>query len=362
MIRRRRDDAHAFHEAWERGLPAHGEVADLVQTAEQLCLGSSAQPSPEFLVSLRERVMAEAETVLIPNPAAWRDPAPSQDVRVVPQRHPARRRLAGLTAAALATAGTVSLVSTSAQALPGEMLYPVKTSVESVQLAMKDDGNERGAYQLDRATERLREAEVVAKDAPSDDQLAGVLDTFTQQARDGSVAMFDEYARSGDPQSIDLVSDFATKATRTLSGFSSDALPSDARAAWESAAEAISAMALESTRLCGSCDEANVDDLVRSVAAAAESTEPEPERPASDEQSASRDERSSSQPPATTPERATPRPTGSATRSPAPSPAPTQAPTRLRDVTDPLIGGLLGDDDQEGLVPGLLGGLLGGGR
>ncbi len=43
-----------------------------------------------------------------------------------------------------------------------------------------------------------------------------------------------------------------------------------------------------------------------------------------------------------------------------PAPSPTATPRKgLGTVTDPLLGGLLGDDDQEGLVPGLLGGLLG---
>ncbi|MFI5426788.1 hypothetical protein [Aeromicrobium sp. UC242_57] len=42
-----------------------------------------------------------------------------------------------------------------------------------------------------------------------------------------------------------------------------------------------------------------------------------------------------------------------------PAPAATTKAPSLTDITDPLLGGLLGDDEQEGLVPGLLNGLLG---
>jgi hypothetical protein len=45
-----------------------------------------------------------------------------------------------------------------------------------------------------------------------------------------------------------------------------------------------------------------------------------------------------------------------------PTPAPTTKTPSLRDVTDPIVGGLLGNEEQEGLVPGLLNGLLGGSR
>ena len=35
---------------------------------------------------------------------------------------------------------------------------------------------------------------------------------------------------------------------------------------------------------------------------------------------------------------------------------------KLTDVTDPIVGSLLGDDEQPGLVGGLVDGLLGGGQ
>lgn len=72
--------------------------------------------------------------------------------------------------------------------------------------------------------------------------------------------------------------------------------------------------------------------------------------------------------PADDPNPNSPRSSSSEPAAPAPAPRPivvlSSTPTAdapaLADVTDPVVGGLLGDANQEGLVPGLLNGLLGG--
>ena len=208
MIGRRADDAQSFEEAWSGRAPRDEQIAELVRFAESLCESAVAEPTPEFRLSLRTALMTEAQTVLV---RSTRSPAPS---RFAPTSRPVRRRVAGLTAAALASAGVVGLVSSSASAVPGEMLYPVKRSVESVQLALHQGDGSRGSYQLAQASERLAEARELSENpsARNDELIASTLDDFSSQAEQGSNSLFDDYDNNGKEKSIRKVNDFAAAA------------------------------------------------------------------------------------------------------------------------------------------------------
>src|SRR5687768_12138333 len=161
MNRRQRIDAQAFEEAWNArarvsSAQLDDEVARLVACAEQLCEAAVAEPSPEFRSSLRVQLMTEASTVLAPT-----DPRTARPRVHRPVRTPSfaiRRRLAGATAALVTAGGFVGMVGASAEALPGDMLYPVKRGVENVELAFHKDDATRGQYRLNQASERLAEA------------------------------------------------------------------------------------------------------------------------------------------------------------------------------------------------------------
>ncbi len=356
MTRRREIDA--FQEAWERGVPADEQVAALVRTAERVAASAAADPSPAFRASLRDRLMTEAASVLVAQPESRSTPA------VSPARTPApfRRRLAGLTAAAVASVGAITLVSSSAQALPGELLYPVKLGVENVQLTLKDEGADRGAYQLDRATERLREAEALAADTDRHGQLPAVLEDFTVQAENGSDALFDSFDATGDEHDIANVTAFAERSTTVLTTLSASDMPAEYVEAWEKAARTVTALADESSRRCSGCAPADVDDLVRSVAGEV-AKEAAPEAPKSSGAAPPKKRSESASGPAPSRGAAGASRDGSSAAPPStPSPAPTTRAPGLRTITDPVLGGLLGSEDQTGLVPGLLDGLLGGGK
>ena len=66
MIGRRADDAQSFEEAWSGRAPRDEQIAQLVRFAETLCEAAVAEPTPEFRLSLRTALMAEAETALVP--------------------------------------------------------------------------------------------------------------------------------------------------------------------------------------------------------------------------------------------------------------------------------------------------------
>jgi hypothetical protein len=364
MNRRQRDEARAFDEAWEARARAprsswDHEVAELVACAEQLCEAAIAEPSPEFRTALRTQLMTEAATVLAP--VGTRPVRPHR----APVRTPSfgfRRRLAGATAALVTAGGFVGLVGASAEALPGEMLYPVKRGVENVELAFHKDDPARGEFRLAQASERLAEARRLTDDGSpqSSEHVAGALDDFATQARDGAGALFRAYGQSGSQQSITDVNDFSAAAAADLAQLSGR-VPADADPSFQAAATTVSELVTKASRLCTSCGTADVTGLVGAVSslggatpdgAAGQSTDPAggltdgstPEVPIDE---------------STVPE--APKiiiPSLPALEPTPPSTSSTQDPPKIKKLTDPLVGTLLGDDDQQGVVPNLLDGLL----
>jgi hypothetical protein len=355
-----RDEAQAFDDAWESGAPASAEVAALVRAAEALCEAAVAAPRPEFRAALRERLMTEAQTVLVPAPGASR-PTPVRAVPEAPTASPRRRRLAGIAVAAVSSLGVVGMVAGSASAIPGDVLYPVKRGVENVELALQRTDEGRGTQRLEIAAERLAEARALVADGSPGGarQVDALLDDFSSDAELGSADLFGAYGTGGSAAPIDAVNDFAAASAVDLSTLAAD-VPEEAQDALQAAADVVTDVAGQAARLCASCGTADVGSLrgtISSVAARPSttgsgsqgSTSQDDDEPATG--SASTEQRPSPSAVSTT------QPVVQAPTVPAPSVAPTQK--GLRSVTDPLVGGLLGDDDTEGLVPGLLNGLLG---
>jgi hypothetical protein len=360
MIRRPgRDDAEAFHQAWESGTPAHGEVAELVGAAEALCEAAVAAPRPEFSAALRERLMTAAAPVRVPDPGAARRTPEARPAVAAPSR--GRRRLAGLAAAAASSLGVVGLVAGSASALPGDVLYPVKRTVETVELSLHRSDEARGQQRLAMASERLDEVRALLADgsAAQRSQVTGLLDEFSEQAELGSAELFDAYGASGSEGTVGTVDDFTAASAVDLSTMAKD-VPTEANDAFSAAAAVVTDLAGQVSRLCSSCGTADVSGLVTTVRQVLGTST------GTSRASASNEQRSSE--PATPRSPASSRPsTGGGTPTPSvdttpllPTPTPSSdGPKGLGKVTQPIIGGLLGDDEQQGLVPGLVDGLLG---
>lgn len=353
MIRRGAPhDAQSFDDAWTSGDPSHAsaEVSELIRTAELLCRSAVAEPAAQFRTDLRARLMIEAADVLVVDPApAHADPTPH--VPAATRTHPVRRRLAGLTAAAVAAVGSVGMITTSATAVPGDVLYPVKRGVESVQLALHRGDTSRGEFQLNQARERLAEAWWLDSN-DKDARVADVLETFSDQATEGSTSLFTAYDNNSVTAAIDTVNDFAADATVTLAALSDD-LPADAQAALDLAARTVTSLASQASTLCSACAPADISALIAAVDAAVGST---PDAPATSPGSAQDSPDGSGIDPSA--------PGGTSGSVPStdgsqPIGPPTTKTPPLKDATDPLLGGLLNDGNQEGLVPGILGGLLG---
>jgi hypothetical protein len=360
--RRSHDAAQSFEAALGGATPRDDDVARLVRLAEGICEAAVAEPDPAFRGALRERLMSEAVTVLVPVSAAPRRP----ETRTAME--PRRRRHLSLVAATIAATGVVGLVGSSASAVPGELLYPVKRSVESVEMQLHRGDTSRGSFQLHLAAERLAEARTLSADDGSAELIADTLDDFSATAADGSTTLFTAYDATGQEQAIRTVNDFAAESSADLAALSPQ-LPDDVAPSYEAARDAVTDLAAQAAALCGSCAPADVGALVQAVddlagktpvAKPTTATEAPPQQPEEDP-AAPRATTGSPVPAGGS----TPRPTAAPTKAPAtsipavPAPAlPTRTPA-LTDLTDPLVGGLLGDDTQPGLVPGLVNGLLG---
>jgi hypothetical protein len=349
MIGRRfHDDAQSFEEAWSGRAPGDEHIAELVRFAEGLCEAAVAEPSPTFRESLRTQLMTEAETVLVPLAAKTSTP-PARASR------PVRRRVAGLTAAMVASAGVVGLVASSASAVPGEMLYPVKRSVESVELALHRDDASRGSFQLRQAAERLAEARELSDKGGSEDLIAQTLEDFASQAESGSAALFSDFTGNGEKKSIRTVNDFAVEATADLSALSSQ-LPPGADDSFEAATATITDLATQASSLCVTCTTGDLQQLVASVKDLSVTPSSSGDK-ASDDKAGKPSDTSDSKAPSTP---SAPDPSDKPLVTlPLPTSSPTTKAPSLSDITDPVLGAVLGDENQEGLIPSLLNGLLG---
>jgi hypothetical protein len=201
--------------------------ADLLAVVDDLRAVPAVEPRPEFTASLRERLMAEAGTVLVAGPALAR----AQEARLVlPARPRARdRRLATLLGGAALIGATTSMAVAAQTALPGDSLYPVKRAIEDARTDLAAGDADKGARLLASARGRLDEADQLARtSSPSRGAaVAATLESFDEQATEASEMLLTAYAESGDEQAV--------RSLRTFTGTSLDRLAVLARTVPESA-------------------------------------------------------------------------------------------------------------------------------
>ena len=107
--------------------------ADLLEVVADLRAVPPATARPEFVASLRDRLMAEADTALVRQP-----PAPSR--LAMPASSRTRQRRIGALLGGAALEGSAATMAVAAQtALPGESLYGVKRGIESAQVRLAPD-------------------------------------------------------------------------------------------------------------------------------------------------------------------------------------------------------------------------------
>ncbi|MYS81313.1 DUF5667 domain-containing protein [Embleya scabrispora] len=201
-------------------LPA---LVPLLRTAELLRDRSESAPVPsvDFRAALRQRLLDEAAalpategTATVPAP---RGAHRRKELATPPRTVRWRRRAAIAGAFVVATGGGLGGVAyASSDALPGDMTYGVKRTVEDFKISLADNDHERGERYLQQAETRMSEAEQLLKRAgrtPTDKatvrHLRQVLDDWRDEADKGRELLTDHFRKSGSDGPMRNLADFA---------------------------------------------------------------------------------------------------------------------------------------------------------
>jgi hypothetical protein len=249
--------AQRFHELVEQpstgGSPT-SEYADLLEVVGALRTVPEPVPDPAFVAALRDRLVAEAESVLAAA-AAERDDTDDR-LRLRPAAPRARRHRRGLAAvvsgvALVSVSTTVAVASQSA--LPGDRLYSVKRGLESAHAELTFDRAARGRVVLDSAGTRLDEAEQLSHEHADPARVTDALDAFTQEATDGSDLLVEDYQSTGDRSSITTLRTFTATSMARLEVLQSQVPPSSYDALLR-AAQTLDQVQQRALQVCPSCD------------------------------------------------------------------------------------------------------------
>lgn len=247
---RARRGAEEFHRSVEEtstGSPADPRHADLLELVGALRSAPPAQPRPEFVSDLRERLMSEAATALTPAAARLALPSPAR----APRRE---RRIAVAVGGFAVVSATASMAVAAQSALPGDTLYPLKRALENASTTIHVDQDERAASLLDHAAGRLAEVAALTRgtDGESSAAVSETLHTFTDQASAASdlvVASFEEDGRAGSVARLRAFTSDSMSQLRALE----DVVPEGSRAALIEAVQVITRIDATAAALCPSC-------------------------------------------------------------------------------------------------------------
>jgi hypothetical protein len=244
---RRADEFAALLEG-PSSLPAERDLR-LLELVGALRGLPEAAPRPEFVADLRERLMAEASTALVPSPAG------ELDRLRLPARQPRRDRRLAAAVGGLAIVGASTGVAMASQsALPGDSLYPIKRAIESAHADLSVGEASKGGTILSSASDRLEEVRALTQqDRPAGDaEVADTLATFTDQATEASDLLLADYQHTGNTDSIVRLHDFASSSLDLLATLE-PAVPAEARDELIRAASTLATIDSQAGQRCPAC-------------------------------------------------------------------------------------------------------------
>lgn len=221
--------------------------AALLDVVSDLRSFPEVTPRAEFVSSLRERLMTEADTVLVRQP-----PIPAR--LTMPITSGRRERRVGTLLGGAALVGATATMAVAAQtALPGESLYGVKRGIESAQVRLASDDAARGRTLLTQAGTRLDELEELAEGTGGTEQLIpDTLDAFTEQSGDGVRSLLAAYEGGGAEQDVQGARDFTATSMERLTALQ-DQLPPSARDELLAAGRTLTDLDMELNAACPVC-------------------------------------------------------------------------------------------------------------
>jgi hypothetical protein len=222
------------------------KYADLLEVVSDLRSLPEVTARPEFVGSLRERLMAEADTALVRQP-----PAPQRLAMPAATRR-RDRRLGALLGGAALVGATATMAVAAQTSLPGESLYGVKRGIEAAQVRLADDESQRGRTLLAQADTRLLELEqLAAGDGGREQLIPDTLDAFTEQSSTGVRSLLTSYDR-GVEQDAQRARDFTATSLERLDALE-EQLPESARDELLAAGRTLSDLDLEVSNACPVC-------------------------------------------------------------------------------------------------------------
>lgn len=222
--------------------------AALVALVSDLRTLPEVTPRAAFVSSLRESLMAEADTALV------RQPASPQRLAMPATTRPRDRRVATLLGGAALIGATATMAVAAQTSLPGESLYGVKRGIESAQVRFASDDAARGRTLLAQADTRLTELEELAAGNGGTEQLIpDTLDTFTEQAGEGVRSLLTSYGSGGSDDDVQVARAFTSSSMDRLEALQGQ-LPESASDELLAAGRTLTDLDTEISTACGLCD------------------------------------------------------------------------------------------------------------
>lgn len=216
------------------------ELADLVGALRSV---QAPAPRPEFTASLRERLLAEAETTLQQNAA----------LTLPPRRKGAReRRLVVAASAFVLVGGSAGMAAAAQGALPGDTLYPIKRGLERAQADLSTSDSSKGQHLLDQADDRLVEVRSLLAESPDSPQVQDTLRDFTAQATEGADLLLSSFEDDRDPADVLALREFAAEGLRTLQSIAATA-PAGVLVQLTYAAQVLASIDESASAACSTC-------------------------------------------------------------------------------------------------------------
>lgn len=232
--------------------------AEFLEIVSALRATAPAPARPEFVSSLRERLMLAAQTELVP----------AEEARLtIPTRRPRDRRIAAAIGGFAIVGATTSMAMAAQSALPGDVLYPLKRAIENLQTGVSVDEGQKGATMLANASGRLDEVSALSREGRLEDTtvIAETLNTFTEQATGASDLLLSDYEATGDESSIIELRDFTASSMDTLASLEA-LVPADAHDELLHAARVLTQIDAEAEQACPDCGGVGITDIPKILA------------------------------------------------------------------------------------------------
>jgi hypothetical protein len=227
--------------------------ADLLELVGALRAVPTPTADPAFVAVLRERLLAEAETLLVAAAAERHDTDARLRLRTTtPQLRRRHRRLAAAVSGVALVGASATMAYAAQSALPGDGLYSVKRGLESARAELTFDRGDRGRAVLGDASTRLDEAQQLSRTQADPQRVSDALDAFTQETISGSDLLVSDYDSTGDRSSIAALQTFTSTSMQRLDALQAE-VPPQSLSSLLRAAQAVDQAHQTAAHTCVSC-------------------------------------------------------------------------------------------------------------